>query len=73
MSLAHAYNPSYWNRLGELQFKASTGRKSTKPPSQPVKVGHGGVYLSFQLCNKNNKRIVVHAGSVIKSKTVFEK
>jgi hypothetical protein len=40
-------------RLRRWQFEANPGEKSMKPPSQPIKAGHGGTCLSTQLHGKN--------------------
>jgi hypothetical protein len=41
------------------RFKASSVKKFIRPLSQPVKPGHGGMHLSFQLWGSVNRRTVV--------------
>jgi hypothetical protein len=46
----------------EIGFKANPGKTFMRPPSQPIKNGHGGIRLPFQL----HRRTAVQAGLDIK-------
>jgi hypothetical protein len=46
----------------EIGFKANPGKTFMRPPSQPIKDGHGGIRLPFQL----HRRTAVQAGLDIK-------